>query len=676
MNFPFFSKKSVKDYYLGIFLKENQGVIMIFSKEATGLELIDREKFNFTNGWENLVEDVDETLYKLEKNLDFEMKKTIFFVYSHLVDDKIGDIKSVYLQKIKQLVKALEFQALGYIECYEAIGYYLEKTEQISLTSILIEIDQSRLGIFVYKGGKLDAKLNLARTDNIIADLTEGLKEIKQKTILPARIILYDSGDLDDTATKIISHRWSGDLFVQIPKVDIIAEDEVINGLMGIFGEQLKVVAPAKREEKTVDERRETFGFVLNGDVGKAAPISVEREQINQSESGPPKNILAELTAKFMAMFPKPSPKNYRANLSGKILPIIGIVIIVAVFFVNEYFFHKAELTLFLPTQVMEKTAKVDVNYRIASASADFTESAVTTGRQDVGDKARGAITIHNFDDNPKTFAKDSVLSSGDYKFTLDADVTVPAASLTSDGSAKLPGKNTGAVTATAIGPGSNLAANQRFVFDGLSATTFFAVNDTALSGGTKKQIQTVSKKDQDGLKALILQKSKNSIPDIQVLPGEVIATSLSKVDFSKLNFSKEIGEEASNLTLKATVSATQYLYDRKAFIDQALPLFQSDVQSGFQLDANNIAYSSDKITLIDNSMEINSDIKAKAVIKIDTNDIKKSLVGKNQTSLRNILKDQFKIEGYNLTIKEPLPFLKNVMPFFSSNITLTSSSL
>src|SRR3989338_10311354 len=277
MRIPFFSKKEQKEFYLGIFLKEDQGVLMIFLKESDRLELVDREKFTYTNGWENLTDDIDEALYKLEKNLESEIKKTIVFVYSHLVDEKIGDIKPVYLQKIKQLVKALELQAMGYVECFESISFYLEKNEQISLTAILIEIDKTQLGIFVYKGGKIDSRKILARTDDIISDLSEGFEGIKKKTILPARIILYDSGNLDDTATKILSHRWSSDFFVQIPKVDILSEDEVINGLMGIFGEQIKNQIQVKKEDNKEREKRETLGFFLNIDVGEKPVVEENR---------------------------------------------------------------------------------------------------------------------------------------------------------------------------------------------------------------------------------------------------------------------------------------------------------------------------------------------------------------------------------------------------------------
>ncbi|MEK7633351.1 MAG: hypothetical protein AAB437_00715 [Patescibacteria group bacterium] len=664
MNIPFFSKKNKKEYYLGIFLKEEQGILMIFSKETFGLELIDREKFTYTNGWENLTDDVDEALYRLEKNLDIEIKKTIFFVYSHLVDEKIGDIKPVYLQKVKQLVKALELQAMGYVECFEAISFYLEKKEQISLSSILIEIDKTQLGIFVYKGGKIDSKKILGRTDDIIGDLSEGLEEIKKKTILPARIILYDSGNLDETATKILSHRWSSNLFVQIPKVDILSEDEVIHGLMGIFGEQLK--------DKTAPEKRETFGFVLNEDVKEKVAVE-ERKFLPTNHWN---ERLKSFFDKLKTVFPKKNPINFKMNFSGKLFSVIGTVIIILSFFINEYFFHKADLTVYLPTQVLEKNSKIEIDYRVSSASADFSQTINTSGKREVGDKARGSVTIHNFEDKEKTFAKGSIFETSGLKFLLDSDVKVASSSLAADGSAKLPGKNNGSVTAAVIGPESNLTKGQRFTIESLPATTYFAINDTAFTGGNKKQIQTVAKKDQEDLKEIILNKAKKEISSIKVLSGEIVASSLSRVDFSKTNFSKEIGEESSKLSLRATVAATHFIYDKNNFVDKALVLMKPEVKKQYQLEKENIFFTTNKVEKKDKVLIVDAKIKAKAVVKISPEKIKKTVLGKNKSELTEILKNRFKIDGYDVTIREPLSLLKNYLPFFSNNINLKNSSL
>ncbi|EKE15188.1 MAG: hypothetical protein ACD_12C00116G0008 [uncultured bacterium] len=679
MKFPFFSTKANKEYYLGIFLKESQGIIMIFLKENGRLELIDREKFNYTNGWENLTNDVDEALYKLEKNLDLEIKNTIVFVYSHLVDEKIGDIKPVYLHKIKQLTKALDLKPMGYIECFEAISFYLQKEDQGSLTAILIEIDQTQVGIFTYTGGKIDSKKILGRTDNIIADLTEGFEEIRKKSILPARIIIYDSGNLDDTATKILSHRWSSNYFIQIPKVDIISEDEVINSLMNIFGEQIKNEASSEafpfgqHSEDKSKNKKENFGFMINEDIGEKALY--QKENILPQTDW--KNKFKKSTDKFINFFRvKSRPGNFKMNFSGKIFMVAGILIITLGLFINEYFFHQAELTLYLPTQSLEKNIKLELDYRESSSSANFSESTTTSGKQEVGDKARGTVTIHNFDDKEKIFAKGSTLQASKLQFLLDTDIKVASSSLTADGSAKLPGKSSGAVTAGQIGVESNLSKSQRFSFDGLSSSVYFAVNESAFTGGSKKQIQTVSKKDQDDLKTSVINKAKKEIPSIKVLPDEVIASSLSKVDFDKLSFSKEIGEESEKLTLQGTVNTTQYLYNKKLFLDKVLVMILPEVKGDYKLEKQNISYTINKIIKEENILNIDAKIKASAVIKISDEDIKKSLLGKNESKIKEILKTQYKIDGYNLNIKESLPFFKNVLPFFSKNIILKNSSL
>ncbi len=667
MKIPFFSKKEKKEYFLGIFLKESQGIVMIFLRENDHLELLDREKFNYTNGWENLTNDVDESLYKLEKNLEIEINKTIIFVYSHLVDEKIGDIKPVYLQKIKQLTKALDLKPMGYIECYEAVNYYLQNENNSALTAILVEIDKTQVGIFSYIGGKIDSKIVLGRTDNIVADLTEGFEEIKKKNTLPSRIILYDSDNLDDTTTKILSHRWGSDYFIQIPKVDILSEDEVVNGLMKIFGEQIKTSSSTEVPVVETINEVTNFGFIVNEDVGE-----VKIDQTDTKINILPKTDWKAKAWSIMNKFPA-----IKINFSGKIFFIVGILIIIFSLFINEYYFHKAELTLYLPSQNINKDINLELEYRTSSSSASFSEAISTTGKQEVGDKARGQVTIHNFDDKEKVFTKGSILTASKLEFILDTDVKVASSSLTADGSAKLPGKNSGTVTASAIGIDGNLSKSQRFSFDGLSSSVYFAVNDSAFSGGTKKQIQTVSKKDQEELKTIIINKAKKEIPSIKVLPNEAIVSALSETNFNKMIYSKEIGEESSKLTLQATVSVTQYLYNKQTFLDKVLVLLKPDVRKEYSLEKEKISYTINKIKKEDsNLLSVNAGVSAKASMKILSDEIKNNIVGKNESKIKEILKSRYKIEGYNLNIGEPLPFLNNYLPFFTKNIIIKNSSL
>ena len=75
---------------------------------------------------------------------------------------------------------------------------------------------------------------------------------------------------------------------------------------------------------------------------------------------------------------------------------IIGVLIIALGLFINEYFFHPSSVNGLFTNPNIRKNTQLDIDYRLASASADFSETINTTGKQEVGDKARGQVTIYN----------------------------------------------------------------------------------------------------------------------------------------------------------------------------------------------------------------------------------------------------------------------------------------
>src|SRR3989344_3745165 len=240
MKLPFFRKQVNKNKpFFGLFLKEKEGTGLIMKSENSNLILLDQEKFAYSNGWEHLTEDIDEIILKLEQRTKVQVHETIFFIYSHFIDEKTKEIKKPFLAKIKELVKNLNLKALGYIECYEAVLHYLEKKEELPLTGVLVELDKANLSVFIYKRGELAYSKVLAHTDNLIDDLLTCFSEIKGKFLLPSRIILYDSKDMDNESTEIVTYRWSEELFVQLPRVEVVKEHELIQGLLGVFEEQL-----------------------------------------------------------------------------------------------------------------------------------------------------------------------------------------------------------------------------------------------------------------------------------------------------------------------------------------------------------------------------------------------------------------------------------------------------
>ena len=668
MQFPFFSKKTQKQsYYLGIFLKEEEGILLIINQNLTGAIVQEKEKFNYSNGWENLSNDIDEILYRMEKKLNYQFSKTIFFVYSHLVDDKTGDIKKPYLQKIKDLVKNLEIEAVGYIECYEAVSSLLEDKEEIPLTAVLVELDKSQIGIFVYKGGKLSSKKIIAKTDNIALDLMNGFEDFKGKVILPARIILYDSHQLDSASSEIISHRWDEDYFVQVPRVDIFSEDQVVEGLVRAFYQQLRETKTDLSLNSENKKESPVMGFMINEDIKDTNTAQNKVVKQGVSIFTKIKNLILKIKVG------KPSIK---MNFSGKLLILIGVLIISISLFLNEYFLHKVNITVYLPSIKINKVLDVNTDYKVVTSSATLSEGIVTTGKKDIGDPSTGTVTMYNFSDAEKLFSKGTIINVSNIKFSLNDDVKVASSTLAADGSAKLPGKNTVAISASLIGPEGNLSKGQRFTVADLPLNTYFAINEAPLTGGTKKQIKTASSADQEELKKLILSKAEKGTNQSINTDNYVFDPKLTDVSIKNISFSKEVGEEGDKISANATTLTTNYGYDNQTIIKKVFPLVKNDVQPGYLLMEEMVSFKINKIEKINSLLKLNINAVGKSIKDVSKKEIIQLIMGSSVNKIEAILKAKYDIQGYNIKLTEPLPLLNNVLPFFPNNINVNISSI
>ncbi len=669
MQLPFFLKNKIvkSKNYLGLFLKEEEGIAFVLYEGGGKMMIREKEHFHYSNGWEHIKEDIDEVLFRFEQKLNISLDQTIFFIYSHFIDEKTRDIRKPYIQKIKEIVKNLELHALGYIECSEAVLHLLEKKEEMPLTAILVELDKSNVGVFVYKGGKIAHRKVISRTDNLISDLLAAFEDQKGKFLLPARLILYDSNDLDDESTKILTYHWSEDYFIQLPRIEILKEDDTIEGLMNIFQEQL--MNEGEKIEVKIPERKEVLGFVIGEDVQDEI---VDEQQVS---------------AKNPSQLPKRQIPKF--NISKRISIIFGIVFIVLSLLLNELFLHSAALTVYFPSDTLSK--KIDINTGINNASdsplpvfvstssATFTDSKSTTGKRDLGEHAKGTITLHNFDDNEKLFTKKTVLETNKLKFTLDNDVKVASSSLSTDGSAKLPGKSNGTVTALDIGPESNIGKGQRFKINDLSQTVYFAINDSAFAGGTRRQVQTVSTKDTDSLRTSIMNKAKN--PTKENIEGgmqkdEEIIPQLSAIELRDLTYSKEVGEEANMVTLQGTANTIYFYLKKGVLLQYVMKQLSPEIKNGFILEKDKIQYSIDSAEKKNNNIVLMISVKGKTIKKVSKDEIVKKILGKNRSSVESVLKKQYQAEGFDLTIKEPLPILNSMLPFLKNNIRVVISSL
>ncbi|PJC80789.1 hypothetical protein CO008_00965, partial [Candidatus Roizmanbacteria bacterium CG_4_8_14_3_um_filter_36_12] len=276
-----------------------------------------------------------------------------------------------------------------------------------------------------------------------------------------------------------------------------------------------------------------------------------------------------------------------------------------------------------------------------------------------------------------KIFSKGTTLEAAGLQFILDGDVKVASSTLAADGSAKLPGKSAGSITAVNIGTESNLSKNQRFKIGNLVTSDFFAINESPLSGGTKKEIRTVAKVDQDKLEKSILDKAKNQMKTPSSSKEEAIIPDLFEIVLTARKFSKEVSEEGDSLTLNTKAKTTYFSYNKANLNKKILNGLKKDLKQGYQVEESNLNF---KITNTeindDNLLSLKLDVNSRAVREFNQEDISEKIVGKSKSQLELILKSGSDIQGYDVVINEPLPFLKNFLPFLKKNIFLKISSL
>lgn len=729
--FNFFSKSKLNkkpEYFFGLLLKENEGVGQVLELDPSGKKIkkIDETRFKFTNSWEHIVEDVDEVLYGLEQKNKLSLPKVIFFVYSHLVDQNTKQIKKEYIKRIKNIVDNLGLKALGFIELHEAVSVYLTHKDEAPLTSIIIELDQPLVSIFIYKGGELIHSDSIAKTESLIADLKYVFSKIKG-IILPARIILYDSTKLTSESEQIVTHKWDESLFIQIPRVEVLTEEEIQQALMYNFSRQFF----EDESILTFDKTPETMGFIVGKDI-KAIAVKTEiveskvtTANFPEEQSGAFKNKRQDEAASnwqsqprlgedyssgdsvvlsnsgvlmwvrsLMVFFIKLSGKMFALRSiksGGAIFLILGLILIFAALISLLYFFHKAAVTVYFEGKkekkelqvlgVLGKQDEAALMLRKKDIVIESTDSKETTGKKTIGEKASGQVSIYNKEASEKTFKKGTILTdSQGLKFLLDSEVKVASAteSLTAEGNVlTVTGKAKTQAKAFDIGPEGNIKKGEKLSIENASQNLYFAVVESPFLGGSKKDVKTVSKDDIEELKNKLIEKMKKEKNKILAKNDKEarFIEALTEVDIVEEQYSKELGEEGDSLKLTGKGKVTVYTYNDVELRRVVADKLKDSISKDRQLPLSNISYKIDRAEKSNDTVELTVKVEAEVIPKLDENSFRQKIAGKSTSKIKKIVEEEYKAIGYKLSVDTPVPFFKSRLPFFKKNIFLRIES-
>jgi len=666
MKLPFLTENKPKgEVYCGILLKEGQGACFVYEKRATSVTLLKQKEFQYSDGWEHIVDDIDETLSLIEQDLGKQtiISQCVFFVFAHLVDQNTHEIAKPYISKLRDISKLLELKPVGYMEVIDAIHEEMEKEKQTHLSSIIAELDDTQMTLFLYKGGHKIAVQHVVRTDNFAEDMQQSLEKIAQNHILPNHIHLYDSTDLAEESSDLLLYSWKKDLFIQQPRISVIQPATISKALLNLLEKQLceqpHVIEP--KDEET--QPKEIMGFSI-GSEKVDTEADIEDESKNKIHFSLP-------TIKVPSL-----PTVPRAGIVSIVLiPIIVIALSVG----SLYAFHRATIVITVPTE--KKTAELNIlastkptkseQVELLSLNTPFSanEKKDTTGKRDIGEKASGEVTLYSYDEKERQFAKGTKLQFNSLTYETDEAVTISASQFAADNITKNPGKTKVKVRASLLGTESNVDKNKRFSVSDISSNIVFGINETALSGGTKKTVRTISKIDMDNIKSFALDKAKaESIAQHASENAYLLLPELATVQIKKEQFSGEIGEEVNVINYTATGEVTLYRIPKKTievFVGKKL---ESNKPSGYITEKVNFTVKKQKKTETgDMQLTIGGEIIFSK--SLSENDISSSLVGKSIADGKEVIEVKYGITHMEIHSTPALPLIQERLPFWQNHI-------
>lgn len=732
----FLNKKETKEFFLTLGIEEHHiraAISQVTENEITLIGSGEKEVDDF----KEITEAADLAVTEAEKGLPPGqlIQKVIFTLpISYISEDKI---KTPQLTFLKKLSEDLDLKPYGFIEYPSAISYLYEKEEGSPPTMLLLSIGKKLLDITFVRVGKVNQNITLERTDNIINDFEKGIKEIKSD-ILPSRIILYDeSENLDSIKEEFLKLPWhKQSSFLHTPKIEILPSNKIIEAIVESTGSSLikniqiehKVFIEHPIDKNTIDStfkenriepdiptlishprdnldinlEKETFGFVqentqpLSGIKNQSAmtnahsfitippkPEKSEKDDILTGTGKKENKLLPGIKIPRITGFKLPLP-----TFSYGIILIVIMVMVLTVELIFSYInYPKASVSLIIYPISISKT--IDATFLTESKNAntdkknfikltpvtvevDGEKTVQATGKIKVGEKAKGEVIIYNKTNNSKSFPKGAILSTKGISFSLSSEVKVASASDTGEG--LIFGKITAPVTANNIGNDGNLPTDNVFIFKDFPDTSYTAKNQKPFTGGSSREVPSISKEDRDKLENSLtnelINKAKGDIYQKLNSRDAFLNTGFQTETISK-KFSADAGTEGNEVNLKLTIKITGYSYSREDIKNLA---DNTDIlsPSGYLNDESRSNY------IIDNTkQDKNGTVTAKVNItkyflpQIDTGNIVSQITGKNYNQAKDIVKTTANIAGIKIINEQNLPFYKDKLPLMKKNISL-----
>jgi hypothetical protein len=692
-------KPPEQEYFLALEIHESLIKTAVWKTEETAPMIVSMGSFELWDSQESLVNGVDASLTTATKDLDKKPTKVILGLPEPWLEgDKIHPTKT---SLIKHVLTELDLKPIGLVTSVQAIIHHLKKKEGVPPSAVLLEVYPDKVTVVVVKLGKIKALEEVGRSGELNKDVQEGLTRLNLDQ-LPPRFILTNGSNLENEQQQLLSYPWQDKLpFLHLPKVEVLPAEFSIEAIALAGGtEAVNTTQPTvipDSSNSNDNESLSSFGFEVEPTqtppqsqpepaVENVVEPEEEPKELKQPDFSPPPSSKETLLG---------GSKNVISSLKNKLTGIkkrslfiiVPSLLLIPVFLTISYLaLATAKITIVVKETTLEKTVDVyfggeivsdsiNLPVNIQTLSASVSESISTTGEALVGEKATGSIILYNRTDDEVTVKSGTEIESDNLVFLIDTSATIASKSADLVNGGEKYGKSDPiSVTASGIGTRYNLSKQTQFSVGTHSRTVVYAMAENDFTDGSSKTVKAVSGEDQQNLLETASQKVISEIDSkVKTEDPSLSSAIVGELSFSKETFSKDIGEEASNLELDLTGEVKVLLYSTPEIISQLGTQLIPRTNSGMDLLPDQTKIE----TLPVQEDEDLGTYKTKAKITgllipvIDQDRYVSQLKGKSVDKLKNILETIPGYESTKVVIKPNIPFLSSYIPLNKNKVSL-----
>lgn len=361
----------------------------------------------------------------------------------------------------------------------------------------------------------------------------------------------------------------------------------------------------------------------------------------------------------------KPQRPHQKKRLGKTILICLLVVLGLAGFYI---YYPKAIITISLQSQPLEKDLTIIVDNNINKAVVEKSsipgelqevenevkQTVNATGSKETGEKAKGTITVYNsYDSNSHSFASGTSLSSNDKTYLADSAFTVPGATVSAG--KLVAGRIDVSVTAQNSGESYNLTASD-FTISG-APDQISGKSSQTFSGGTSRKITIVSSDDINGVKeTLTKQITASNLAELRDRAGDqLISDDAVSNDVISFSTSKNSQDEASSFEATLKIKSRTLSYLEQDYRQMIVAVLNQQISADKEL----ILSAGDKITTSSSvpdfstgAMNLNGKVTTNIVNRINDQEVKAQIKGKNQSSAATKLSSLPGVSSVKITFR------------------------